>query len=123
MSYAVTAQCRRVIKNAKAVAAQAAAPFAYKYSVFDQQDVFPDAFARSMTYEYGWAFGFSCYSGDAHYRGFLGDARVLVQRHGSVAAAAQLMCVSEAGLRGFLDGAAGAPPPASLLTDEPSPAH
>lgn len=76
-------------------------------SVFDLQDVFPDGFARSLTYDVGLMFGRVAGAQDpAPLRGFLTDAVVLSRRHASVAAAAELMGVSEEGLRGFLDGAA-----------------
>jgi hypothetical protein len=79
-------------------------------SVFDLQDVFPDGFARSLTYDVGLVFGRLAGAGDqASLQGFLTDAVVLSRRHSSVATAAELMGVSEDGLRGFLDGAAGHP--------------
>ncbi len=68
-----------------------------------------------MDYETGRAFGDACCEGEFQYEIFLREALVLVRRHASVAAAARLMCVAEAGLRGFLDGAAGH----SLIGDEP----
>ena len=71
-----------------------------------------------MDYETGWAFGDACCEeADLALEFFLSEALLLIRRHASVSAAARLMCVAEAGLRGFLDGAAGH----SLFGDEPFP--
>jgi hypothetical protein len=79
-------------------------------SAFNLQDVFPDEFARSLTYDVGQMFGrMAGAANQASLQGFLTDAVVLSRRHGSVGTAAELMGVSEDGLRGFLDGAAGHP--------------
>ena len=61
MTYAVTARRRRAIKTAKSVAEQAADPFGFRWSNTDQQDVFSDDYARSMSYEQGQKFGLISY--------------------------------------------------------------
>lgn len=79
--------------------------------------MFPDDFARSLTYNKGRALGLAAGAGDLRYAGFFLEARVLTRRYRRVSSAARLMCVAEAGLRGFLDGATGH----SLIGDEPIP--
>ena len=89
---------------------QAADPFAYRWSIFDKQDVFPEDFALNMSREIGWTFGTFYRLGDRNYAGFHLDADILSRRHG-VSGAAKLMWVHPEGLQGFLDGAAGEPLP------------
>ena len=78
-------------------------PFLDRWS--DQQDVFSDEYAMSLTHDVGWALGVAAGPGDhMHLAGFLTDARVLTNRH-NLATAARMMGVSRDGLRGFLGGA------------------
>jgi hypothetical protein len=77
-----------------------------KTSIFDRQETLPPSAARRLSYDTGFVLGLAAGPfGDDWLQGMLLDARVLSQRHGSVAVAARLMHVSVAGLRGFLDGA------------------
>jgi hypothetical protein len=78
----------------------------FKTSIFDRQETLPPSVARRLSYDTGFMLGLAAGPfGDDWLQGVLLDARVLRQRHGSVAVAARLMHVSVAGLRGFLDGA------------------
>jgi hypothetical protein len=75
-------------------------------SIFYRQTAIPAKVARGLDYEAGSALGIKAGPrGEARLWGLLIDACVLSVRHGSVAVAARLMHVSEAGLSGFLAGA------------------
>jgi hypothetical protein len=74
-------------------------------SIFYRQNALPQRVARTLTYEAGFALGGQAGAGDLSLAGLLLDACVLATRHESVAEAARLMHVAEAGLRGFLAGA------------------